>query len=72
MVASTSGKLSIFLSLLKSIWRSPLFREAVCLDTEEHHYGNGVFSIQTYHLGCNQVIILTENIIITSDEKFYI
>lgn len=52
-------------------WQTPFFWEAIYLDSEEHRYGNGIFAVKTYHLGCNQVIILTENIIITSDNKFY-
>ena len=27
--------------------------------------------MKTYHLGCNQVVILTENIVITLDKRFY-
>lgn len=53
---------SLFLSLLRCSWQSPVLWEVVYLDTEERHYGSGVFSIKTYHLGSNHVIILTENI----------
>lgn len=58
---------------MKCHWTAPLIipspRAAIYLDTKGHHYG-AFFYYENVHFGCSHTVILSGNIMITSEKGF--
>lgn len=64
---------SFNLQRMKCHWTAPLIipspRAAIYLDTKGHHYG-AFFYYENVHFGCSHTVILSGNIMITSEKGF--